>query len=132
MQSEEETATAGGDVAEDRIDSLEGFRESILDLVKKLGDEFEELQQARERDDLLLLYMQTVWSAMGIAENLEDEGAPQAAATEEERRAMQRAWRALLRLDDLAEDIEEAIDALEEIPATVVHIAELRRRRKAG
>jgi hypothetical protein len=50
--------------------------------------------------------------------------------SDKERRERNRARRALLRLDALAEDVEEAVDnTIEEKPAAITRIADFRRRR---
>ncbi len=117
---------------QERLDLMDGYRESVLAVVEKLAKEFQEAREARDTEALLTLYSNAAWARLGAAESLEDEEAMQEreGASEEEGRARHRVWRALFRFDDLAEDIEAEVDAaLEEKPASVVHLADLRRRR---
>jgi len=130
----EETVGAGLDV-EDRIDTLDSFRESVLAIVDKLGNEFVALPKPTDREDLLTLYSEIAWVRLGISHHLEDEEVMQerTGEPESERRARDRVWRALVSLDNLADDIEEMVDdALEEKPATVAHIADYQRRKRAS
>lgn len=119
--------------ADDRIDSLQSYRESILAVVEKVGNEFEELRGTDSREQLLTLYTEVAWTRLGLADFLGDEEIMQERTDvpEEEQRARDRVWRALSRFDELAEDIEEVVDALEEKPTSVTHLAD-RRRQRAG
>lgn len=117
---------------EERLSLLDGWRESILAVVDKLGKEFEAVQESGDREDLLTLYSLVAFSRLGASESLEDEEVMQEreGASDEEYRARDRTLRALLRLDDLAEDIEEAVeDDPEEKPAAIVRLADHKRRR---
>ncbi len=117
---------------EARLSFLDGWRESILAVVNKLGKEFDAAREGGSREDLLTLYSVVAFSRLGAAESLEAEEVMQEREgdSEEVHRARERAWRALLRFDDLAEDVEELVDAdPEENSATIIRIADHRRRR---
>lgn len=119
---------------EARLSFLEAWRESILAVVNKLGKEFETVREGGDREDLLTLYSLVALSRIGAEASLDAEEVMQEREgdSDEEHRARDRAWRALLRFDDLAEDVEEVIaEDPEEMPAPVVRIAD-HRRRQAG
>ena len=117
---------------EERLSLLGSFRESILAVVDKLGEEFKAVQESGDREDLLTLFSEVAFSRLGAFESLGEEEVMQEreGVSDKERRERNRAWLALLRLDALAEDVEEAVDnTIEEKPATITHIADFRRRR---
>ena len=117
---------------EERLSLLEGWQNTILALVDKLGEEFKAVQESGDREDLLTLYSLIAFSRLGAYESLGTEEVMQEreGASDKERRERNRAWRALDMLDALAEDVEEAVDnTSEEKSAAITRIADFRRRR---
>jgi transcriptional regulator with XRE-family HTH domain len=117
---------------EERLSLLEGWQNTILALVDKLGEDFEAVQESGDREDLLTLFSEVAFSRVGSYETLGTEEVMQEreGVSDKERRERNRAWRALLRLDALAEDVEEAVDnTSEEKSAAITRIADFRRRR---
>lgn len=127
-------ASATGQSEEDRLNTLEGYKTSILALAEKLGREFAELQDAGDRKSLLALYTEVAWTGLGIISNLEYANVTQGDAdeSEAERQARDGVRRALARLEDLSEDIEAALDALKENSAAFYSLAAYRRRKRAS
>jgi transcriptional regulator with XRE-family HTH domain len=117
---------------EERLSLLKGWQNTIRALVDKLGEDFEAVQESGDRDDLLTLFSLIALLRVGSYEWLGTEEVMQEreGASDKERRARDRVWRALVRLDDLAEDVEEAVDDdVEEKPAAIIRIADHKRWR---
>jgi transcriptional regulator with XRE-family HTH domain len=117
---------------EERLSLLEGWQNTILALVDKLEEDFEAVQESGDREDLLTLFSEIAFLKVGSYETLGTEEVMQEreGVSDKERRERNRAWRALLRLDALAEDVEEAVDnTIEEKSAAITRIADFRRRR---
>lgn len=103
----------------------------VLDLVaEKLAADFEEIRETRDPAGLATLLAQAGLAKIAT-EFLRDEEILRGREDEpeEERRTREGVWRAMFRLDDLFGDIQQTIDALEEPPASVTHLADLQRLR---
>jgi transcriptional regulator with XRE-family HTH domain len=109
---------------EKRLETLQGYEESIRNVAHKLREEFLELEGSGDQGALFTLYMTTVSAIAGFDTMIEEDEDAQDHVDEtlEEMQAEKRLWRSLTRLTDLAGDIEKEIDALEEGHGNITHI----------
>lgn len=107
-----------------RLETMEGYEETITNVAHKLREEFLELRGSGDQEALFTLYMATVSAITGFDTMIEEDEDAQDHEDEtlEEMQAEKRLWRSLTRLTDLAGDIERDVDVMEERHTKVTHI----------
>jgi transcriptional regulator with XRE-family HTH domain len=129
---------AGGaeDELKERVELLQEYGTRLQDVAERLRRDLNLLQAAQDSEGLSTLQMNVVWTLVGADKSIdEDEDLEESEdETMEELEARGAMWEAYGRLSDLYTDIDDAIDALEQLeerPADVPYLPD-RIRRKAG